>query len=175
MIEFERHPIAGAPRVGEYWAGQGGIYAGIMPDYEGTRPYHLLLSADEAVDVEWGGYAQADSSARSESNGAENTDRLLRCGHLHPAARWAAGYQKDGQTDFYLPSGRELAMAAASLPDQFSRSHWYWSSTEHSSTEAQGANFNSMPMKQTFKSYLYGRARAVRRLFVSERDSVTSS
>ncbi|WP_146013978.1 hypothetical protein [Trinickia dabaoshanensis] len=41
MIEFNRHPAAGTPAIGEYWQGQGGIYAGIMPDYAGTSSYHL--------------------------------------------------------------------------------------------------------------------------------------
>jgi hypothetical protein len=146
-----------------------------MPDYESTSPYHLLVSTDEAANLEWGGYSHADAQARNASNGDKNTGWLMQCGHLHPAARWAADYQKDGQRDFYLPSQRELEMAAASVPEQFSRSHWYWSSTEHSPTEARGGNFNGMPVNHTFKSYLYGHVRAVRRIFVSEGDTVASS
>lgn len=168
MIEFARHPIAGTPHVGEYWEGQGGIYAGIMPDYEGTSPYHLVLSTDEATDVEWGPYGVSDAQARSESDGYANTDALARCEHRHPAAHWAARYEKDGRADFYLPTRRELDMAAASLPNQFSRSHWYWSSTEQTANAAQGTNFNGSPLGTMYKTFPHGRARAVRRIFVAE-------
>ncbi len=167
MIEFARHPVAGTPRVGEYWPGQGGIYAGVMPDYVGTSPYHLVLSTDEAVDLKWGPYGVSDEEARSTSDGYANTEALARCGHAHPAAHWAARYQKDGHDDFYLPAQRELDMAATMLPEQFSRSHWYWSSTEHAAEAAHGANFNGQPLGKLFKSFA-GRARAVRRIFVSE-------
>lgn len=30
--------LADAPELGEYWKGQGGLYAGVMPDYEGNAP-----------------------------------------------------------------------------------------------------------------------------------------
>ena len=167
MIEFARHPVAGTPSVGEYWQGQGGIYAGIMPDYEGTSPYHLVVSTDEALGVKWGPYGTPDTDARSETRGRANTQALTQCPHQHPAARWAASYEKDGHDEFYLPSRRELDMVAASLPDQFSRSHWYWSSTEYAAETAHGANFNAHPLGKLFKSFP-GRARAVRQIFVSD-------
>lgn len=167
MIEFARHPVAGTPRIGEYWDGQGGIYAGVMPDYQGTSPYHLVLSADEAVDIQWGAYSKPHENARNESDGYANTDKLAACGHTHPAARWAVDYRKDGHADFHLPSQRELAMISTTLPDQFSRSNWYWSSTEHTENEARGANFNGFALEHLFKHFA-GRARAVRRIFVSE-------
>jgi hypothetical protein len=166
MIEFTQHPAAGTPRVGEYWPGQGGIYAGIMPDYEGHSPYHLVLSADEGELLAWGGYLQDDEVAGSDSNGQANTDALTRCGHAHPAARWAADYQKDGHSDFHLPAKRELDMLGQSVPDQFSRTAWYWSSTQRTDTSAWGHNFNGMPLAHLYKAFA-GRARAVRRIFVS--------
>lgn len=166
MTEFNRHPVAGTPAVGEYWQGQGGIYAGIMPDYAGTSPYHLVLSTHEAVDVKWGPYGVPEDQARSEHDGYANTDALMQCEHRHEAARWAAAYQKDGHTDFYLPARHELEMVAASVPDEFSRSKWYWSSTENTAQNARGANFNGMEMRHMFKSFA-GQARAVRRIYVS--------
>ena len=171
MIAFAQHPATGTPRIGEYWPGQGGIYAGIMPDYEGESPYHLVLSMDEAVHVEWGAYSKSHEGARSESDGYANTAALTQCGHSHPAAQWAAHYQKDGHRDFHLPAQRELEMVAATLADRFSRSQWYWSSTERSDTAARGSNFNGMPFGGMFKHFLTGRARAVRRIFVSTSES----
>jgi hypothetical protein len=126
-----------------------------------------VLSTHEAVDVKWGPYGVAEDKARSPHDGWANTAALTRCEHRHEAARWAAAYQKDGRTDFYLPAQRELQMAAASLPDQFSRSDWYWSSTEDSAQNAQGANFNGVELGPLFKSFA-GRARAVRQIFVSD-------
>ncbi|MGG1946008.1 hypothetical protein AB1286_14495 [Trinickia sp. NRRL B-1857] len=165
MIEFARHTLAAPPAVGEYWEGQGGIYAGIMPDYVGTSPYHLIVSTEEAVDVKWGPYGVPEDGARSTQDGHANTSALNRCHHRHEAARWAAEYRKDGHDDFYLPAHRELKMAAASVPDRFSRSEWYWSSTEDTARDAQGANFNGMDLGTLFKSFA-GRARAVRRIFI---------
>jgi len=167
MIQFAQHPVAGTPRVGEYWPGQGGIYGGIMPDYDGHAPYHLVMSTDEAVGVTWGSYFSADSAARSDADGQANTAALKQCGHAHPAAHWAAHYQKDGRYDFHLPARRELDMLAQTLPDHFSRSAWYWSSTEHADHEAWGRNFSGTPFEHLFKQFT-GRARAVRRLFVSK-------
>jgi hypothetical protein len=165
MIEFARHTLAPVPTVGEYWQGQGGIYAGIMPDYIGTSPYHLIVSTDEAVDVKWGPYGVSEEEARSPQDGGANTAALSRCHHRHEAAQWATDYRKDGHDDFYLPAQRELRMVAASVPDRFSRSEWYWSSTEHTAQTAQGANFNGVDLGTLFKSFA-GRARAVRRIFI---------
>jgi hypothetical protein len=167
MIASAHHPIAGTPRVGEYWPGQGGIYAGIMPDCEGRSPYHLVLSADEAENVAWGPYRRDDAGANSDSNGWRNTDALTSCNHDHAAARWAADYRKDGHRDFHLPAKRELEMLAHTVPDQFSRAAWYWSSTQHTDTSAWGRNFNGNPLGDMFKHFV-GRARAVRRIFVAE-------
>lgn len=165
MIEFARHTLDSVPAVGEYWEGQGGIYAGIMPDYTGTSPYHLIVSTDEAVDVEWGPYGVPEPDARSPQDGDANTAALSRCKYRHEAAQWAADYRKDGHDDFYLPAVLELKTAAASVPDQFSRSEWYWSSTEYTAQAAHGANFNGTDLGKLFKSFA-GRARAVRRIFV---------
>lgn len=166
MVEFTQHPVTGTPAVGEYWEGQGGIYAGIMPDYTGTSPYHLVLSTEEAVNMAWGPNGAPDHAARSKTDGHANTDALSRCDHVHPAAGWAARYQKDGHTDFYLPARRELDMAATALPAQFSRTDWYWSSTEQTADTAQGVNLNGVPLGTLFKTFA-GRARAVRRIVVS--------
>ncbi|HEY3540666.1 MAG TPA: hypothetical protein VGL01_24890, partial [Trinickia sp.] len=60
-----------APAVGQYWQGQGGLYAGIMPDYEGHEPKHLVFSIDEAVDIEWGSDHVPEATSRTD--GAANT------------------------------------------------------------------------------------------------------
>ncbi|WP_206950988.1 hypothetical protein [Trinickia acidisoli] len=169
MIEGNTHPAAiNVPAIGDYWAGQGGVYAGIMPDYVGSRPYHLIVSIDEALAVAWGGYGREEPKARSKSDGDANTQVLERCPHRHPAAHWAADYRKDGHDDFHLPAQLELEAAMTLLSDHFTPSDWYWSSTDHSATEAEGHNRNGVDFAQMFKTF-EGRARAVRRIFVSDR------
>ncbi|CAN7197786.1 DUF1566 domain-containing protein [Trinickia sp. LjRoot230] len=158
------NPSAGnltAPNIGEYWVGQGGIYAGVMPDYSGHEPKHLIFSVDEATRVKWGGYLVPEPNARDRDDGAANTNALVASSTAHPAARWADNYEKDGRTDFHLPSRTEWDVAAVTIPDAFVRTDWYWSSTEYSETAAYGHNFNGHPLGHMYKTFP-GRARAVR-------------
>ena len=149
------------PNVGDYWVGQGGIYAGIMPDYVGQSPKHLIVSIDEATNVQWGGYGVAEPDAQSLQSGDANSHALMRCEHRHPAAQWANDYAKDGHTDFHLPSRKEWEVAAVTMRDAFARDAWYWSSSAHSPTSAYGINFNGTDFVQLHKTF-EGRARAVR-------------
>jgi len=150
-----------APNVGEYWVGQGGIYAGIMPDYVGHSPQHLIFSVDEATSLEWGGYGAAEPDAQSLHDGNANSAALTKCMHRHPAAQWASDYTKDGHADFHLPSRKEWEIAGVTIQNTFARNAWYWSSSEHSRTSAYGINFNGMDAVHLYKSYP-GNARAVR-------------
>jgi hypothetical protein len=149
------------PAIGEYWFGQGGIYAGIMPDFVGRNPLHLIFSVDEATGVRWGGYLANESGAMSSYDGAANTSALVASKYSHPAAEWAAEYVKDGHADFHLPSRQEWDVASVTIREQFLRNDWYWSSTQHSPTMAWGRNFNSIDLHYSHKAFP-GRARAVR-------------
>jgi hypothetical protein len=150
-----------APNVGEYWVGQGGIYAGIMPDYVGHSPQHLIFSVDEATNLEWGGYGAAEPGALSLHDGEGNTGALMKCTHSHPAARWASEYKKDGHRDFHLPSRQEWEVAGATIRSTFAQDAWYWSSSEYTRTSAYGINFSGMDFVHLYKAYP-GKARAVR-------------
>lgn len=168
MIESTTHDAAiGVPAIGDYWPDEGGLYAGIMPDYVGNRPYHLIVSVDEAVGVAWGGYSRAEETARSEGDGEANTRVLARCPHTHPAVRWAMLYSKDGHDDFHLPARRELDVAMTMMPERFTASDWYWSSTDNSPERAWGRTLNVPSLTDMYKAF-EGRARAVRRIFVSK-------
>jgi hypothetical protein len=153
-----------APRIGEYWEGQGGIYAGIMPGEDGQRDYHLIVSVDEGVELEWGGYGSSVEGAGSRYDGAANTKALLASSHDHPAAEWAGKYTKDGHIDFHLPAQRELNLCYATIPGKFAPD-WYWTSTQSSAHGAWGQYFDDGNQFFAYKSYA-GRARAVRRLFI---------
>ncbi|WP_116135357.1 DUF1566 domain-containing protein [Trinickia diaoshuihuensis] len=160
----QRLTLADAPAIGQYWEGQGGIYAGIMPDYEGTEPRFLIFAADEAGGVRWGGLGGLEERAGNTDHGWANTQQLAECRqrmHTHEAARFAATYEKDGHDDFYLPSKRELDVAYETIRDTFDATDWYWSSTEKSKILAYGRNFGDVDLTTMLK-YIDGRARPVR-------------
>lgn len=77
------------PRVGRYWDGHGGIYAGITPGKD--CDYHLILSLEDMKrDVIW-----------------EN------------ALVWARAARADGHSDFDLPDLKQAALLYANLKECF--------------------------------------------------------
>lgn len=128
------------PAVGEYWPGQGGIYGGILPAFDGMPARHMIFSAADAPEtLTWGPYGEKAEGAGSRTNGRANTSELLALTTTHasakatfPAAQWAAAYTADGHADFHLPSQAELFMASLYAPKAFNQNSWYWSSTQGS-------------------------------------------
>lgn len=98
-------PAVGAvPKIGEVWAGQGGIYAGTVRGDEGQPDYHLIL-AEEAPE-----------------------DRMT----WNAGMEWAQKVSADGHTDFTLPKRREQAILFGNLKDRFEEA-WHWSCEQLSS------------------------------------------
>lgn len=156
--------LADAPKLGEYWPGQGGLYAGVLPDYEGRQPRVLIVADDQAVEVPWGGAGDVERGAHDNADGYANTRDLIDCqvaSHFHHAARFAWTYEKDGHDDFYLPSKRELDAVNVTMRDTLDQADWYWSSTERSPALAWGRNFGGAPI-DTMLKHMPGRALAVR-------------
>lgn len=129
------------PEPGRYWTGQGGIYAGVLPGNAEHGAQHLVFSTDEGVELNWGHASHGMLGAASGFDGAANTETMIKAPGANPAAEWAHTYEKDGHRDFHLPSRQEWDVAAEKIPDQFSNNAWYWTSTEHSDSEAYGENF----------------------------------
>ncbi|VWB08030.1 DUF1566 domain-containing protein [Burkholderia lata] len=152
---------APTPKIGEYWDGQGGIYAGVMPIEDGSLA-HRIVSADEGEDLQYGGYDHTVKGADSKIDGLANTIALNGDSADHPAAKWCSEYTKDGHSDFYLPAQRELSLAWATIAHVFGP-HWYWSSTQSSASGAWGQYFLGGIQDDSFKTS-YGRVRAFRRL-----------
>lgn len=161
-IGLENQDQSQVPMPGEYWGGQGGIYVGTMPALEGNRPYHLIASVDEEVELQWGKYGQKIEGAGSRIDGSANTRAILAADGEHPAAKWAAEYKRDGHTDFYLPAQRELNLCFAAIVERFEKA-WYWSSTQYSASFAWGQDFGDGTQGNASKNDT-GRARAVRRI-----------
>lgn len=120
--------VAGRPQIGEYWHGQGGIYAGNFRS-DGGSIYGLIVAQEQDIGIAtWG--QNSNRNELSDWDGAENTKVLL---DVCPAAKLAARYTRDGHTDFYLPARRELLLGAANLHDTFGTESRYWTSTPYSS------------------------------------------
>lgn len=151
------------PAIGQYWPGEGGVYAGIMRGEGGKPDYHLIVATDDLGKFEWGNYGNTVSGADSASDGAANTQALIEDGD-HPAAAACAEYEADGHTDFYLPARRELQVAEANVSDRFEQ-EWHWSSTQRSANFAFGMHFvDGIQTSHDKGSEL--RVRPVRRLII---------
>lgn len=125
------------PKIGEYWQGQGGIYAGDFLSGDGST-YGLIVAPEQDI-----GRATCGPNGErdlSDWDGMENTRRLVNeC----PAAKLAAGYTRDEHTDFYLPARRELLLGAANLHDTFGKESWYWTSTPRAEHYAWAVDFEN--------------------------------
>jgi hypothetical protein len=138
----QRPPLAahvastGAPRIGEYWAGQGGIYAGVQRGRDGAADYHLIVGpAMEACNWE-------------------------------SAKKQAAAAAVDGHSDFTLPFRKEQALQFANVPELFEQEYYWSSEQLASDSDyawVQGFNYGGQTNDR--KSYEF-RARAVRRLVI---------
>lgn len=128
---------ADRPAIGQYWPGQGGIYAGDFRDDDG-RIYGLIVAdcgaAKDVGRAKWG----PGEHNLSQWDGQANT-RIL--GDKYPAAKLAADYSADGHQDFYLPARRELQLAVATVPHLFGSESWYWSSTPSTESYAWAVDF----------------------------------
>ena len=159
--------VTTAPRIGQPWPGQGGVYAGIMRGHDGKPDYHLIVPADPAAytdGITWGPRGRDIEGAKCEWDGRANTFALYSDGRDHPAAEWAYGLDIDGHNDFYLPSRRELRLMWTNVPELFEPG-WYWSSTQCSAGNAWLQGFGDGTQNILDKDGEY-RARAVRRLII---------
>lgn len=125
------------PQIGQYWEGQGGIYIGDFRGGDGSV-YGLIVGAEEDIGrARWA--HEGDMPNLTDWDGLANTAALVEsC----PAAKLAAGYTRDEHSDFYLPARRELHLAAANVPDKFSKESWYWSSSCWSARYAWAVDFD---------------------------------
>lgn len=127
--------IADRPMIGQYWEGQGGIYAGDFLAGDGSI-YGLIVAQEQDIgSANWGPVCEHDLS---DWDGLKNTQALA---NSCPAAKLAAGYTCDGHDDFYLPARRELQLGAANLHDTFGKESWYWTSTPYAEHYAWAVDF----------------------------------
>ena len=160
------------PKIGEVWAEQGGVVAGLMRGVNGKPDYWLIVPTDpqaEAESLEWGKSDSIDG-AKCEFDGLANTTALFAQSkdNSFPAAQFAIDLELNGFNDYYLPARRELSLMYANVPELF-KTEWHWSSTQ-SSSYSNGAwlqhfAFGTQRVNRKDNEY---RVRAVRRVLVIE-------
>jgi len=147
------------PAIGEYWPGQGGIYAGIRQYPDGL--HHVIFATEDVGDHAYGEYGTA-VGATSKVDGRLNTDTLHSTDGSFPAASAASNYTADGHADFYLPAIGELNHAWQNIAEHFSKDCYYLSSTQRSANLAFLMTFDGGNQTNYFKT-LELRVRPVRR------------
>lgn len=116
------------PAIGEYWAGQGGIYGGRREYPEGLC--YVIFAANDVGKHAYGEQG-TDVEATCSIDGLKNTAILVNRDGSHPAADAAYAYTCDGHHDFYLPASGEIHHGYLYLPESFEKD-WYLSSTQRS-------------------------------------------
>lgn len=115
FTEHGAQPLFTPPTIGEYWAGQGGVYVGQVREEDGTT-YHQIKATVKPAG-------------------------LLNHG---AATKWAASLTIDGHSDFALPTRRGSSLLFANLRHLFEAA-WYWTSETYkgNASYAWGCSFGN--------------------------------
>lgn len=144
------------PSIGEYWPGEGGIYAGVMRGENGNPDYRLIVPTHESVKgkkLAYGGYEVDEPEASSRRDGLANTLHLVEgSAQDHPAAKWCDELTIEGHNDLYLPAIDELALCMATVPDLFEKA-WHVSSSQRSADLAFTMHFEGGDQYNGVKGY----------------------
>jgi hypothetical protein len=159
------------PRIGEFWEGQGGIYAGVMRGESGLLDYHLIVPTDVTASIKNIMWAENDNfqlGVLSEVDGLANTLVLCASTSHHPAAQWAQTLAIEGHHDFYLPARYELLLVHINLSKILRLHNCHWSSTLDAGNPgcawAQDFNYGDQYTNHMSSKY---QARAVRRVLIA--------
>jgi hypothetical protein len=90
------------PQIGEYWAGHGGIFTGLLPRHEGG---FAAVITGPMIDEEADTYQAMKEKAEA--------------------------IEVDGHKDFRLPFKAEQSLQKATIPQLFKTDDWYWSIERH--------------------------------------------
>lgn len=121
--------------IGAYYSEIGGVYVGTIRGDDGVI-YGLVAAGELEGKAEWG---TCDTPELTDWDGYTNT--LI----LHPyslAAEMATLHESNSLADFYLPSLREMLVAAANIPKFFDPSTPHWTSTHFKGEMAYAVDFN---------------------------------
>ncbi len=152
------------PRVGDYWEGQGGHYAGIMRDAKTGEQWHLILVDHPGFKSPWGKYGTLIEGEFSRIDGTTNTALILQQDPENKIAKAIRELEAEGHTDCYWPAEYENNLICANLPDLV-EPIWHWSSTQYSSSYAWFQTFAD-GSQTVYGKYEVLAVRAVRRLLI---------
>lgn len=153
------------PRIGQFWPGQGGIYAGQQPGGDARGDPHIILAVDpRAVFVKrmLGTYEIDVTGATSDYDGLANTIALAAAGS--ELCKEILALEIDGHKDWGLMARRQASLCWANVPEQFEK-EWYLTSTQYSSGYAWLQLF-SYGVTVSYGKKFEARCRVVRRLFL---------
>lgn len=150
------------PRVGDYWHGQGGYYAGIMRD--GDRQWHLIDSG-QFITAAWGRSRNKIPGTFSVRDGRNNTNLILAAEPENKIASHCTALLIDGHKDFYWPSQCENNLLIASMPEHHVK-EVNWSSTQYSNEFAWGLYPHDFHQIASMKDNRHA-ARAARRVLIA--------
>ncbi len=154
-----------APRLGEFWQGEGGFNAGIMRGVNGHPDYHLIVSPDDLgsfKDAQWGCEGKEITGADSLWDGLSNTKAMAAAGS--ELAKKILSLEIDGHNDFYLFAPKESNLCFANCQDQFPE-EWHWTSRQSSAYTAFIQDFEDGGQDTGHKSG-HDWGRAVRRKLI---------
>ena len=152
------------PKIGQYWQGQGGVYAGMMRD--GNHQWHLILAVapESKIKAPWGEYGQLIEGEFSRVDGRHNMQLIFTAEPENKIVDCFAKLKIEDHNDFYFPAEYENNLICMNLPEHVEKT-WHWSSTQGSANDAWRQVFEDGDQYVTSK---YGTlaARAVRRLAI---------
>jgi hypothetical protein len=165
ISQANQQQLITTPRPGDYWHGQGGVFAGAYR-LDG-HIYGLILatnSAAENICGKWGPLGKRIDGADSYVDGLANMQAMIAAGNDHPIVEQIRALNIDGHSDFYWPAQREQNLLLINTPE-FLNKGWHWSSTQYDAGYAWDQDFENGHQDVNDKDNSRA-ARAVRRLLI---------
>lgn len=144
------------PKIGEYWEGEGGHYAGLYTPFDGSEARHLIANLDNIIVVPWGKYGVHIPGASSKFDGRINTRAILAADPKNKAVLHVTSLEVDGHKDFFWPAQLELMQAYINLGARIKnalKESWVHSSTQCSASYAWTQYFGDGGTYSWSKSY----------------------
>jgi hypothetical protein len=148
------------PHLGEYWHGQGGIYAARMRGNKDQPDRHLIIPVTDVLNIkaQWGCHGKEIAGADKDLYGMPNTVAMAEAGS--DIAKQILSMEVEGHCDFYLGARHEYRACYLNVPELF-QPEWYWTSTQSSADFAFSQDFDGGYQDSDVK-YLELRVRPVR-------------
>ena len=125
--------IIKAPRVGDYWEGEGGINGGVFTPRDGSAPRILIVDLARMLQRKRWGKTGDVAGATNLFDGAPNTRAILESDPDNEIAKHITTLEVDGHKDFFWPSIFESTHLFVTVGDKILEAldgYGAWSSTQ---------------------------------------------